>query len=71
MSLDLLDDVFLLDFPLEAAQGILERFSFLKPYFRQTYKHPRFRVRLCEHTCVRLLGLLPILLTQVKTNLTR
>ena len=46
MSLDFLDDVFLLYLAFEATQGILERFSFLKSYFRQTYKHPRFRVRL-------------------------
>lgn len=50
MSLDLFDDVFLLDFALEAAQGVLKRFPFLKSYFRQISKHPHFRVRLYDDT---------------------
>jgi hypothetical protein len=35
MSLYLLDDVLLLNLPLEAAQGVFERFSLLKSYFSQ------------------------------------
>jgi hypothetical protein len=40
VALDLLDDIFLLHFTLESAQCILEGFSLLKPYFRQTYTPP-------------------------------
>jgi hypothetical protein len=40
VSLDLLDNVFLLHLPLEAAQSILEGFSLLKPYFCQTDTPP-------------------------------
>ena len=46
VPLDLLDDVFLLYLALKTPKGVFQRFSFLKSYFRQTYKHPRFRVRL-------------------------
>ena len=41
MSLDLLDDVFLLYFALETAQGILERLTFLQSYFRQIRYTPK------------------------------
>jgi hypothetical protein len=36
MPLDFLNDVFLLDLPLEPAKGILERFALLKLHFSQT-----------------------------------
>jgi len=35
MSFDFFDDVFLLNFALETAKRVLERFSLLKPYFCQ------------------------------------
>jgi hypothetical protein len=35
VALDLFDDVFLLHFPLEAAEGVFQRFSLLEPYFSQ------------------------------------
>ena len=40
VTLNLLDDVFLLHLALEAAQSILEGFTLLKPYFCQTYTPP-------------------------------
>ena len=40
VSLNLLDDVFLLHLALEAAQSILEGFTLLKPYFCQIYTPP-------------------------------
>ena len=40
VSLDLLDNVFLLHLALEAAQSILEGFALLKPYFCQIYTPP-------------------------------
>ena len=39
MSLDFLNDVFLLDFPFEATQGVFQRLAFLEPDFRQS-THP-------------------------------
>jgi hypothetical protein len=36
VSLDVLNDVFLLDLPLEAAKGVLQCFALLKLYFSQT-----------------------------------
>ena len=41
VSLDLLNDVFLLHLALEAAESILEGFPLLKPYFCQTRYTPR------------------------------
>ena len=35
VALDLFDNVFLLYFPLETAQGVFERFTLLQPNFRQ------------------------------------
>src|SRR5579872_7045990 len=40
VTLDLLDDVFLLHLALEAAKSILEGFTLLKPNFGQTYTPP-------------------------------
>jgi len=40
VTLDLLDDVFLLHFTLETAQGVLEGFTLLQPNFRQTDTPP-------------------------------
>ena len=40
VALNLLDDVFLLHLALEASQSILERFTLLDPYFRQTDTPP-------------------------------
>ena len=40
VSLDLLDNVFLLHLALETAESILERFALLKSYFCQTYTPP-------------------------------
>jgi len=40
MFLDLFDDVFLLDLPLETAKSVLQRFSVLKSYFRQSTNTP-------------------------------
>jgi hypothetical protein len=37
MPFDFLDDVFLLNFPLKAAQGILQGFAFLNSDFSQTF----------------------------------
>jgi hypothetical protein len=36
MSLDLFDDVFLLDLPLKPAESVFKSFALLKPYFSQT-----------------------------------
>ena len=36
VSLDLLNNVLLLDFPFETAKGVLQSFALLKLYFRQT-----------------------------------
>ena len=41
VSLDLLDDVFLLYFALETPQGILKRLTFLQSYFRQIRYTPK------------------------------
>jgi hypothetical protein len=41
VPLDLLDDVFLLHFALEPAQGILEGFALLESYFCQTENTPK------------------------------
>ena len=41
VSLNLLDDVFLLHLALEAAQSILEGFTLLKPHFCQNLHTPR------------------------------
>ena len=40
VSLDLLDNVFLLHLALETSQCVLEGFTLLKPYFCQTYTPP-------------------------------
>lgn len=40
VALNLLDNVFLLHFTLEAAQGVLEGLTFLQPNFRQTDTPP-------------------------------
>jgi len=40
VAFNLFDYVFLLHFALEAAQGILERFTLLQPNFRQTDTPP-------------------------------
>jgi len=40
MSLNFLDDVFLLDFALETTQRIFQRFAFLKSYFSQLSNTP-------------------------------
>jgi len=40
VALDLLDNVFLLYFALEAAQRVLEGFTLLQPNFRQTDTPP-------------------------------
>lgn len=40
VTLDLLDDVFLLHLALESAESILEGFTLLKPYFCQTDTPP-------------------------------
>src|SRR5579859_8065258 len=39
VALHFLDDVFLLDFPLEATQCVLQRLALLQPYFCQREKH--------------------------------
>ena len=39
MFLNFFDDIFLLNFALETAQGVLQRLAFLESYFRQ-YTHP-------------------------------
>ena len=36
MFLNFLDDIFLLDFALETAQGVFQRLAFLESYFRQS-----------------------------------
>ena len=41
MTLHFLDDVLLLDLPLETPQGVLQRFTFLYANFRQTTNTPR------------------------------
>lgn len=41
VTLHFLDDVFLLHFPLEATQGIFERFAFLQSNFCQTNYTPK------------------------------
>jgi hypothetical protein len=38
--LDILDDIFLLHLPLEAAQGALDGFAFLYFYFSQAFSTP-------------------------------
>lgn len=43
VTLDLLDDVFLLHFALETAQSILEGFALLESDFSQRTKHPQTR----------------------------
>jgi hypothetical protein len=40
VALDLFDNVFLLHFALETAEGIFERFALLQSYFRQTDTPP-------------------------------
>ena len=40
VSLDFLDDIFLLDLALEATQRVFEGFSLLKSYFSQTSNTP-------------------------------
>jgi len=40
MAFDLFDDVFLLHFPFEAAEGVFERFPLLEPYFSQLNNTP-------------------------------
>src|ERR1700688_703833 len=40
VALDLFNNVFLLYFALEAAQGVFERFTLLQPNFRQTDTPP-------------------------------
>jgi hypothetical protein len=40
VSLDFLDDIFLLDFSLEAAKGVFERLALLEPYFRHSTHLP-------------------------------
>jgi len=40
VALDLFDDVFLLHFPFEAAEGVFERFPLLEPYFSQLNNTP-------------------------------
>jgi hypothetical protein len=44
MLLDVLDDVFLLYFPLEATERTFDRFAFLHFHFSQARLHP-----LCGH----------------------
>jgi len=39
MTLDFLDDVFLLHLPLETAKGVFDRLALLQLYFCQTKKH--------------------------------
>ena len=40
MPLDLFNDVFLLHLPLEAAEGVFQRFPLLEPYFSQLNNTP-------------------------------
>jgi len=43
VPLNLLDDIFLLHFALKPPQRILERFTFLQPYFSHPARHPQTR----------------------------
>lgn len=47
VTLDLFNDVFLLDFSLEAPQGALQRFAILDKYFSQS-RSPPLPARLFE-----------------------
>lgn len=50
VTLYLLDDVFLLHFAFESAQGILKRLTLLKSHFRQPYTPPNSsRVDACSY----------------------
>jgi hypothetical protein len=57
MFFDFLDDVFLLHFALESAQGVLDRLSVLDPDFGQNLLNlPRYNLR--RETACRFGGLL-------------
>jgi hypothetical protein len=45
MLLDILDDIFLLNLPLEPAKGAFDRLAFLDLHFRQTVSTPFYGPR--------------------------
>jgi len=53
MPFNFLDDIFLLDFAFETAQGVFQRLVFLESYFRQSTHLPTYLDFPVSYTIIR------------------